>query len=77
MLPRDGPLRRLLGGNLSPWDVAAGSLIVREAGGRITDYAGREFRLDGRQVCAAGPELHPRLLEVLARHPDAHVRAAL
>ena len=64
-------------GHLSAWDVAAGSLIVREAGGTITDYAGGPFRIDGRQVCAAGAELHPRLLEVLARHPQAHaVRAA-
>lgn len=59
-------------GNLSPWDVAAGSLIVREAGGVITDYAGGPFRLDGRQICAAGAALHPKLLEVLARHPAAH-----
>lgn len=63
-------------GNLSPWDVAAGSLIVREAGGVITDYSGGAFRLDGRQVCAAGAALHPRLLEVIARHPDAHRRPA-
>jgi len=59
-------------GNLSAWDVAAGSLIVREAGGVITDYAGGAFRLDGRQVCASGAALHPRLLEVIARHPQAH-----
>lgn len=59
-------------GSLSPWDVAAGSLIVREAGGVITDYAGAAFRLDGRQVCAAGAALHARLLEVIARHPQAH-----
>jgi myo-inositol-1(or 4)-monophosphatase len=62
-------------GNLSPWDVAAGSLIVREAGGRITDYAGGPFRLEGRQVCAAGAALHARLLEVIARHPGAHLGA--
>ena len=62
-------------GNLSPWDVAAGSLVVREAGGVITDYAGGPFHLEGRQICAAGAALHPRLLEVLARHPGAH-RAA-
>jgi len=59
-------------GNLSPWDVAAGSLIVREAGGVVTDYSGGTFRLDGRQICASGPALHPLLLEVLARHPAAH-----
>jgi myo-inositol-1(or 4)-monophosphatase len=60
-------------GNLSPWDVAAGSLIVREAGGVLSDYAGRPFRIDGRQICAGGAALQPLLLEVLARHPGAHL----
>jgi myo-inositol-1(or 4)-monophosphatase len=59
-------------GNLSPWDVAAGSLIVSEAGGKITDYAGAPFRIDARQVCAANPALHGSLLEVIAAHPGAH-----
>ena len=63
-------------GHLSPWDVAAGSLIVREAGGMLTDFAGQPFRIDGRRICGAGPELHPRLLEVLARHPQTHGDAA-
>ncbi len=58
-------------GNLSPWDLAAGTLIVREAGGVITAYDGGPFRLEGRQVCAAGAALHPAMLEVLARHPGA------
>jgi myo-inositol-1(or 4)-monophosphatase len=59
-------------GHLSAWDVAAGSLIVREAGGVLSDFAGGPFRIDGRQICAAGAGLHPRLLEVLARHPQSH-----
>lgn len=63
-------------GSLSAWDVAAGSLLVREAGGVVTDYGGGPFRIEGRQVCAAGPALHPRLLEVIARHPEAHVPPA-
>jgi len=59
-------------GSLSPWDVAAGSLVVREAGGTITDYTGGPFRIDARQVCAAGPALHAELLAVIASHPGAH-----
>jgi myo-inositol-1(or 4)-monophosphatase len=59
-------------GSLSPWDMAAGSLIVREAGGILTNFAGGPFRLDGRQICAAGPALQPRMLAVLAVHPEAH-----
>jgi len=59
-------------GNLSPWDVAAGSLIVAEAGGVLSDYAGGRFRIDGRQICGAGPVLHAAMLDVLAAHPGAH-----
>lgn len=58
-------------GNLSPWDVAAGALLVREAGGVVTDYAGEPLRLDGRRLVAANPALHARLLDVIARHPAA------
>jgi myo-inositol-1(or 4)-monophosphatase len=58
-------------GNLSPWDVAAGSLIVREAGGRLSDYSGGPFRIDGRQICAANPALHVEMLAIIAGHPGA------
>ena len=59
-------------GNLSPWDIAAGSLIVREAGGVITGYRGEALRLEGRRIVAAHPTLHARLIEVIATHPEAH-----
>jgi len=58
-------------GNLNAWDVAAGSLIVREAGGVVTGYAGEPFRLDGRRIVTANPALHARLLSVVALHPEA------
>jgi len=58
-------------GNLSPWDVAAGTLIVREAGGVVTGYDGEPFRLDGRRLVAANPALHAKLLAVVALHPEA------
>lgn len=58
-------------GDLAPWDVAAGTLLVREAGGVVSGYAGEPFRLDGRRLVAAAPALHPRLLEVVALHPEA------
>ena len=63
-------------GSLAPWDLAAGVLIVREAGGVVSDYGGGALRLEGRQIAAANPALHPRLLEVLARHPAAWLRPA-
>jgi myo-inositol-1(or 4)-monophosphatase len=44
------------------WDVAAGSLIVREAGGRATDYQGNDDFIYSQQVVAANPQLHAQLL---------------
>jgi myo-inositol-1(or 4)-monophosphatase len=61
-------------GDLSPWDVAAGSLIVREAGGVVTGYRGESFRLDGRRIVTANPTLHAKLLTVVALHPEAGAR---
>ena len=55
---------------LHPWDVAAGSLIIKEAGGRITDYRGRELDLEGREVVASNGLLHPALLEVIGADHD-------
>lgn len=52
---------------LSPWDQAAGSLIVREAGGRITDFAGKEFDIYGDQVLATNGLIHGSMMRVLDR----------
>ncbi len=46
-------------------DIAACSLIVREAGGVFTDLAGRAVGLDTTSVLAATPALHPQLLAAL------------
>lgn len=45
------------------WDVAAGSLILEEAGGKITDYKGRPFETEGKEVLASNGTLHPVLVE--------------
>ena len=58
-------------GDLSPWDIAAGALVIREAGGLVTGYTGEPLRLDGRRIVTANPALHARLLEVIALHPEA------
>jgi myo-inositol-1(or 4)-monophosphatase len=44
--------------HLAPHDVAAGGLLVREAGGRVTDFEGGEGWLRGGRIVAAGPGLH-------------------
>ncbi len=53
--------------SLAPWDMAAGVLIVREAGGTVTDYGGGRFRLQGRQILASNGRLHDEMMEILAR----------
>jgi myo-inositol-1(or 4)-monophosphatase len=51
---------------IQPWDVAAGVLLVREAGGVVTDRSGGAFDVwNPHFVSAAGPELHGDLLRVL------------
>ncbi len=52
--------------DLSAWDMAAGILLVREAGGVVTDAEGGEDILAKGSICAANPSLHPLLLERLA-----------
>ncbi|HTT70294.1 MAG TPA: inositol monophosphatase family protein [Anaeromyxobacteraceae bacterium] len=53
--------------HLKPWDVGAGILLVREAGGRVANFDGDEGAvLTGGAICAAGPALQRLLLEVLA-----------
>lgn len=51
--------------NLKPWDMAAGALLVAEAGGLVSDYAGGRFDLYGIEVVAAGAVLHGTLREVV------------
>lgn len=49
---------------LSRWDVAAGTLLVREAGGIVTDLVGNDTTLDTGDTLAAGGGFHPVLLEI-------------
>ncbi len=51
--------------NIKPWDIAAGMLIVTEAGGKVTDADGGEDMLDSGSVLAANLEIHPQVLERL------------
>ena len=51
---------------LSPWDVAAGTLIVREAGGMVTDFSGEEHDLYGSEgIVASNGKIHDELLKRL------------
>ena len=50
---------------IQPWDVAAGALIVEEAGGRVTTVSGGPFRSRAGSVLATNGALHPPMLDVI------------
>jgi myo-inositol-1(or 4)-monophosphatase len=50
---------------LSQWDIAAGILIVREAGGMVSDLAGGTRMLETGDILAANETIHPQLLKLL------------
>jgi myo-inositol-1(or 4)-monophosphatase len=50
---------------ISPWDIAPGILLVREAGGVVTDYAGRAATPDTRRIVASNGLVHDELLASL------------
>lgn len=59
-----GILHGFFESSLKPWDLAAGVLLVEEAGGKVTNYAGAPFDpLADADVVCAGPALHGPLLE--------------
>jgi myo-inositol-1(or 4)-monophosphatase len=53
---------------LSPWDVAAGALIIEEAGGRISDFWGQVSFLKNAYTAASNGKIHDRFLKILQKH---------
>jgi len=53
---------------LKPWDVAAGSFIVKQAGGSVTDFSGKGKYLFGREIVATNNCLHSTFLEKVNKH---------
>ncbi|MEK6300731.1 MAG: inositol monophosphatase family protein [Acidobacteriota bacterium] len=51
--------------NLSPWDTAAGALIVQEAGGLVTDFNGGEFSNYKPEIVASNGLIHDHMIEVI------------
>jgi len=54
--------------DLKPWDVAAGALIVKEAGGKVTDYKGGDDYLFGREIVASNGLLEELLLSKIEEY---------
>ncbi|MGV0998631.1 MAG: inositol monophosphatase family protein [Fluviibacter sp.] len=53
---------------LSPWDMAAGTLMILEAGGFVTDLKGDSDYLNSGDVVAGAPKIHPPLLQIVQKH---------
>jgi myo-inositol-1(or 4)-monophosphatase len=51
--------------NLNAWDVAAGSFIVQQAGGKITDFKGGNNFLFGGELCTSNTNIHAEMLQVI------------
>lgn len=54
---------------LNAWDVAAGALLVLEAGGRVTRFDGSEFSVFGKETLATNGHVHDALVQVLSAYP--------
>jgi myo-inositol-1(or 4)-monophosphatase len=53
---------------LSPWDVAAGSLLVKQAGGKVADFSGQQNYLYGKELVCSNGLIHEELLEMIAKY---------
>ncbi len=51
--------------NLKAWDIAAGALIVREAGGIVSDFKNQDGYLDSGDIIAAAPKVFPEMIRII------------
>ncbi len=61
--------------SLMPWDIAAGALLVKEAGGMLTDFLGESHFFDTGHIIASNSFIHLEMLEVVRRHFEAFLSA--
>ncbi len=60
---------------LSAWDIAAGVLLIRQAGGTVSDIAGGEQHLQTGNVVAGSPDIHSALIELIKPHLSFKLKA--
>ena len=60
---------------LSPWDMAAGALLITEAGGLVGDLAGEQNFLETGNIVGGNPKVFSQLLQIVAPHLDARLKA--
>jgi myo-inositol-1(or 4)-monophosphatase len=61
--------------DLKPWDIAAGALIVAEAGGRVTTLSGGPFRSRGGEVLATNGHVHDAMVDVIEKEKGKREKA--
>jgi myo-inositol-1(or 4)-monophosphatase len=54
-----------------PWDLAAGSVILEEAGGKLTNYRGGKLDLEGREIVASNGRLHSAMTRLTGERPTS------
>ncbi len=52
---------------LSPWDTAAGILMVKEAGGKVTNFSGKKFSIYEKDILATNGKIHNQMMEVIRK----------
>lgn len=52
---------------LSPWDTAAGILMVKEAGGKVTNFSGEKFSIYAKDILATNGKIHNQMIQVLKK----------
>ncbi|MBL8477805.1 MAG: inositol monophosphatase, partial [Sterolibacteriaceae bacterium] len=60
---------------LSPWDMAAGSLLITEAGGLVGDLAGESTYMQTGNIVGGNPKIFAQLLQLIAPHRTARLQA--
>ncbi|MGE4596461.1 MAG: inositol monophosphatase family protein [Methylophilaceae bacterium] len=59
---------------LSPWDIAAGSLLIREAGGIVSDFSGKNGWLKSGNIVASTPKIYEPLIKIIQQHITADLK---
>ncbi len=62
---------------LKPWDIAAGCLLITEAGGLVGDLQGNSSYLESGHICAGNPKIFSQMLQVIAPHLTDRLRTSL
>ncbi len=52
--------------NLKPWDTAAGFIIAEEAGAKVTDFSGKPFLVDKKEILVTNQKIHEEMIQLLS-----------